>query len=128
MAVYWKIILTKWFSGGSECKKYSLSSRSHENIEVVRESVVEESTVFINRHSEKVWSILRKDLALKALKAQITSELKPLDDSKRTVFVQWAKLLNFLNYYIFKFVGIQFLFSVNYNSQIIYENLCIHNE
>ena len=65
---------------------------------MVCESVAEDREVPIRRRSQQVelsvsttWRILRKDLALKACKVQITQELKPFDHLKRRSFI------NFIN-------------------------------
>lgn len=79
-------------------EKYSRSGRSEENIDLVVASVVEDPKMSISRRSQQVglsqtttWRILRKDLALKAYKVQITQEIKPLDHLKRRAFINWVK-------------------------------------
>ena len=79
-------------------EKYSCSGHSQENIDLVCESVAEDPAVSIRSHSQQVglsvstaWGILHKDLSLKAYKAQITQELKPLDHLKCRSF------FNFIN-------------------------------
>lgn len=63
-------------------ERYSRIGRSQAHIDLVRESVTEDPKMSINRRSQQVglsesttWRILRKDLALKAYKVQITQEL-----------------------------------------------------
>lgn len=73
------------------------SKRSVENIAAVRESVAANPKLSIPRRSQQLgiaqtttWRILRKDLALKAYKIQLTQELKPADHRQRRIFVDWV--------------------------------------
>ena len=38
-----------------------------------------------------LWRILRNDLGLDPYKIELTQELKPLDQQKRRMFVNWAE-------------------------------------
>ena len=74
------------------------SGRSQEHIDMVRESVAEDPRMSIPRRSQQLgipqtttWRILRKDLALKPFKVQLTQELKPADHQQRRIFVNWIE-------------------------------------
>lgn len=72
-------------------------SRTAGNIAAVAESVREDPKQSIRRRSQglglsygTLWSILKKDLGLKAYKIQLVQELKPLDHPMRQRFGLWA--------------------------------------
>ncbi|EFN81054.1 hypothetical protein EAI_05801, partial [Harpegnathos saltator] len=70
--------------------------RSTQNIEAVRESVVESPGISIRHRGQKldisrssVQRILTKDLHLHTYKVQLTHALKPTDHAQRREFVEW---------------------------------------
>ena len=89
------------------------TGRSSENIATVSESVAETPRTSVRRRAQQLhltptttWRILTKDLHLHAYKIVLTSELKPLDHSKRRKFCDWVierrvTEPNFLNKIIF---------------------------
>lgn len=79
-------------------EKYARRGRSKNHIDLVYASIAEDPEMSIDRRSQQVglsktttWRILRKDLALKCYKVQLTQELQPLDHLKRREFINWVK-------------------------------------
>ena len=75
----------------------SRSSRSVENIAIVRDSVIASPKKSVRRRSQQmdikkssVHRILTKDLHMNAYKIQLTQELKPNDHSERRNFAEWV--------------------------------------
>lgn len=79
-------------------RRYARSGRSRENIAMVRENVAEDPHTSLSRRSQQLglsetttWRILRKDLALKPYKVQLTQDLRPTDHAQRRNFVNWIQ-------------------------------------
>ena len=74
------------------------SARSIENIAAAEASLEENPNVSLTRHSQalsisvtSLWRILPNDLGLHPYKIKFNQELKPLDQQKRRMFVNWAE-------------------------------------
>ena len=74
------------------------NARSVENIAAASASIEEDSNQSLTRRSQALgisvrplWRIFQKNLSLHPYKMKLTQELKPLDDQKRRMFVNWAE-------------------------------------
>ena len=72
--------------------------RTPEAIENVRQSVEDDASVSVRRRAQQLnlcpstlWTILRRDIGLKAYKIQLVQELKPNDHRLRRTFGEWAE-------------------------------------
>ena len=72
--------------------------RTPEAIENVRQSVEDDASVSFRRRAQQLnlcpstlWTILRRDIGLKAYKIQLVQELKPNDHRLRRTFGEWAE-------------------------------------
>ena len=79
-------------------EKIDKSARSVKNIAVAEASVEESPNVSLTRRSQALaisvtllWRILRNDRGLHAYQIKLTQELKPLDQQRRRMFVNWAE-------------------------------------